>query len=90
MFTGHGKIKYKIFRVNVARPFKVIEMKSIPSGKYSIGTKKIENSSDKEDMKQDAILVAYPEESDEVFHQVILENAFVIGTTEITQEFSKG
>lgn len=60
---------------------------SIPSGKYSIGTKKIENSSDKEDMKQDAILAVYPEESDEVFHQVVLENAFVIGTTEITQEF---
>ena len=63
------------------------KLNSIPSGKYSIGNKRTENINVKDDSKHGIdILAGHSGESDEIFHQVVIENAFVIGTTEVTQE----
>ena len=46
----------------------------------------IEKIYDKEELKRAADINNDISKNDEIFHQVVIEQAFVIGTTEVTQE----
>lgn len=65
------------------------ELRSISSGTYSIGNQRMENAEntlDNENLKSGTNVKKDHSKGDEIFHQVVIENAFVIGSTETTQE----
>ena len=88
--TRSWKNKIQNFSGQCSESVHGYELKSIPSGIYSIGNKENEDigdTYDKEEMKSTTDVNNDTSKDDEIFHQVVIEQAFVIGTTEVTQEF---